>query len=167
MKIYLFLAFFILSTLSLESFSQDETPPKPEVVDEANSPSENNDIEIIVSEKNTIDSADLYGPYSFSSLPKDVRDKLINGLDGNGQETVTQMLRRTSEQADEVTQGPPRLDVKVSTSTMGHRAVQLVRRVQGKSDGWSVRLRNRTLESVGGEKVKSREFWIFYKTKFN
>jgi hypothetical protein len=165
MKYYIFLAFFILSTFGNNAFSQDETTPSPEVVKESN-PNNGDGIDIIVSDKNSIDLSGVHGPYSFMSLPKDVRDKLIRGLDEDGNETAAQSLRRTSEQAGDVASAKPRLVMTSDSGNLGNSALQLVRRVRGEADGWSVRIRNKTHESVDGQKIKSREYWIWYKSKF-
>jgi hypothetical protein len=154
--------------MSLSSWAQQpaaDAEPASSNSDEA--PSSNADpFEVIVSDSDSIDLSGVHGPYSFMSLPKDVRDRLIRGVDENGNETTAQLLRRAQEDEIDVG-GKPAVHLISSSANMGDRAVQLVRRVRGQSDGWSVKIKNRRVGVPGGEQKRSREIWIFYRNKFN
>ena len=170
MKLGIILTCLVLAIFNNKAVADDNAPVGAEEPSASSTPAAppTESIDIVVSEEKPLDLSGINGPFSFSSLPKDVREKIIKGLDDNGHETASQMLRRTSDQArDFVNTNRPEIAITANTNTLGDQAVQLVRRVRGESSGLSFKLKNRTFDTVGGQKVKAREYWIYYRMKFN
>ena len=163
-----YLIYSMVMFLSLSAFAQ----LSPASGDDSNSEivvNGNDSFDVVVSDQhNLTDLSDFQGPYSFSSLPREVREKIIRGVDDNGNDTVSAMLRQRSAEQEHSHEGsaPSAFNLDNAPST-GASVVNFVRRFRGQGDGVSVRLRNNTLQRLDGTKVKDRQFWIYYKAKFN
>lgn len=162
-----YLIYSMVMFLSLSAFAQ----LTPASGDDSNAEivvNGNDSFDVVVSDqRNLTDLYDFQGPYSFSSLPPDVREKIVRGVDDNGNPTAIELLRRSAEQ-DHPHEGstPSTFNLDNAPST-GASVINFVRRFRGQGDGVSVRLRNNTLQRLDGTKVKNRQFWIYYKAKFN